>query len=300
MVQKKPALALLTTLFFVMVMSLLLTQSMKTLNKGVSHLEKTNFMLQSLIIQDDILKFLKSSPYIKQINDQVTLDMFIDTLSSVPLPPIDGLAVSFSAKSAANGLNINIIKDHKELQSLLIHYLATKYNLNDPQFLIDLILDSTKGEQDYYKTNIFYDYPNFYRDHIESNQHLKDLVGYYVAQRDDHTILKVPFEDIFTYQDNNSSYKMDMNYMDEEVWSILVPEKDMYNAIYDIGGVSKDDDLQSIGLTKERISFIKKFATYNNLKINIEVLLTKDDEEAIMSFDYDLNSSKGENFEFYI
>ena len=85
--QSKNAIALLVTVMFVIVITVAIGFGLKQVNIATQVIKKENFMYQSTLIVEDVLKILKTSPDINRLRDSnssAELNIFLSQAAFIP------------------------------------------------------------------------------------------------------------------------------------------------------------------------------------------------------------------------
>ena len=290
----KNAIALLLTLLFIMLITISITVGLKQVNKASSALENENFLFQSSIIVDDLLNLLKISPELDAIESADAFRILLTNLTILPLE-VPSAEVSIEVASARSKLNINHFTNEERLE-VLRNYLSR--NLVDVSFT-DILQDSMSGIKSdlSYKSTLFDQRPDLYRDYITSPEHLNELVDFYSNYYNDDSLEKIDMSGLFYFSDNKE-YKLDLNYLTPEVWDMLLAcgedkatqlSLGIYNSIEDIDLSTNEKSIVEVFDT----SF---FEPYVDIVINIK----KNDKTAKIRFEYDIKNKKGSNFVYDI
>ncbi len=304
---KRNAIALMVTLFFIMLISVVLGLSLQYLNKATSEIEKERFMLQTSVVLDDVLNILKKSAELDAIvedGSKETLKIFLSQASFIPLE-IEGMKIMISLKSARSKININNLLDANN--SLIVdraqsleRYLGY-YNVNSDY--INMIVDNmSKFKEDMsYNSAIFNENPDLFRDYISSKEHLERINSFYAQSYNENTLSKIDFDALFYYS-KESAYKVDANYANAEVWRLLTACDLQKARELSLGGGSYEQ-VEDLNLNEEeREALQSSFAlSYTpQYYLDVEVDISQDPLNAKIKFEYDMKTKKGSNFVYQI
>lgn len=301
--QKRSAIALMITLLFIVGITAALTLSLSYVNRSNQKIQESRFLIQCNSVVEDILKFLKESPDVKQIKDAESFNFLLLTAGMIPLE-YQSLRVFIEIKSARGKFNINSLATSQKLRDSFINYLA-RYNIADATYVTALLVDSTRGGMNdssvLYESDIFDEKMWLYRDKIASQKQLHEILDFYVKNRHDPAIYEVPWEDLVRFGDKNDT-KLDVNYMTSDVWQMCVPtlEVDAAEEMADHFAVfTKFGDL---GLAKEEYRDLKEIykGTFYEPIVEVNIDVEDRNSTAKIKFEYDLKKKKANNFEFHI
>jgi hypothetical protein len=303
--QSKNAIALLVTVMFVIVITVAIGFGLKQVNIATQVIKKENFMYQSTLIVEDVLKILKTSPDINNLSESNSSSSFSEFLSQAAFIPfeVSGLEIILKVSSArskfhpshfdTNDTNVN--EDRKEK---MIQYL-NNYGINSQY--IEILSDNFRGTQE---SRIFDEKPYLFRDYIASSAHLKEINDFYAKEYNDDSLSKINFDNLFyfTNDKNSSSYKIDLNYATIEAWEMMLGvTKDRAEEISLNGGSYDSPEAVKEILTvdeQENLNLFKK--SILELILFVEVEITQNGSSSKISFEYDIKTKKGSNFVYEI
>lgn len=136
--KSKHGIALMITLFFVMVITVAVGVGLKNVNDAKHEVRNENFMLQSTIVLNDIMNVLKNAPELNEINSSEEMEAFLETYS-MPVPLSSDILVDIKLESARAKFNINSLADKNNsigLQDVFVNYLNA--NMVNPQYFLIL------------------------------------------------------------------------------------------------------------------------------------------------------------------
>jgi hypothetical protein len=282
--QSRRGVALLITLFFIIAITAAVGVSLMNLKKSGEELHEARFLLQSGAIVEDVLALMREADKLGVVSDADSLNIFLLTAGFIPLE-LKELLVKIEITSAMGHVNINTLAASKDFQEALIKYMV-RFNVQDAYYMSDLLIDCMGGYKDVYKTNIFDEMPELYRERIVSKRHLEKVLDFYIRERHDNAVVKVP---------------CDANYITPALWQMYIPglEAERANELASgevVYNTLEDIDLSTevkTGLTKFNLSFFQPV-----VRMDIEIL--ENNSSAHVAFDYDLSTKKGRHFEFWI
>ena len=302
--KKRKAIALMITLFFVMLISIAVGYGLKITNKAKISSQKEKFLIQTNIIVDDVLMLFNNSRDISEIAQDgsgLTLNMFLSSSSFIPLKSA-GYDVIIKIKSARDRFNINNLKDNNG-------NIKTEKFKRFKNFLISreiqdvlgyMILDSiSKNKKDLqYVTDIFYQNPNLYRKYIASRQHFDKILRYYATSYNDNVFSKLNFDKLLIFKKTDT--RIDLNYANETVWELLLGcTKERAVELASMGGSYQS--LKDLNLSEDEKKNLEKFNTsFFEPILAVSLEISKDSFKAKIEFEYDLKTKRATNFVYKI
>ena len=293
---KRPAIALLITLFFVISVTAAVGVSIIQLRLSAKQVREGKCLIQSSMVLDDLLKLLKTTPVLDQVKDAESMQYFLQNASIIPVS-LENLNVKINIDSAMGRFNINTLSYFKPFQEALSGYMV-QYEISDVAYFQDLLIDCMSSKRSEYRTDIFDAMPWLYRERIVSMAHLEQIIDYYVLNRHDNNIRKIPWEQLVRFSPSRDR-KVDANYITPQLWQLLLPEITEGIAI-DLASneflYEKDGDLS---LADEELEKLEPFAlSYYLPRTLIEVDVKRNDQNVHVAFEYDLKLKKGGNFDY--
>ncbi len=294
--RRRPAIALLITLFFVISVTAAVGVSIIQLRLSAQQVREGKCLIQSSMILDDLLKLLKTTPLLDQVKDAQSMDYFLQNASIIPVA-LENLNVRINIDSAMGRFNINTLSYFKPFQEALSAYMV-QYDISDTEYFQDLLIDCMSGRKSEYRTDIFDAMPWLYRERIVSMTHLEQIIDHYVLSRHDNNIRKIPWEKLVRFAPSDDR-KIDANYITPQLWQLLLPEITESIAI-DLASnefvYERDEDLS---LADEEMMQLKPFElSYYLPRTLIEVDVKRNDQNVHVAFEYDLKLKKGGNFDY--
>ncbi|MEA3371128.1 MAG: hypothetical protein U9Q40_07295 [Campylobacterota bacterium] len=302
---KRSAIALMITLFFIMAISVVLGISLKQLKEATHEVENANFTLQTSVILDDVLTILKNSADLNAIykdGSKETLYIFLSEASLIPFE-IDGIKVLIELKSARTNLNINSLVDSNGTANIkrvkaLEEYLFN-YNVNSEY--VSMLVDSMSKVKDdmSYNSAIFNENTHLFRDYIASKEHLEEVNGFFTKSFNDNALDEIAFEKLFYYSKERDS-KVDLNYVNAELWRLLIACDELRAEELSLGGGSYEK-LEDLNLNEEEKMALEVFSvSFYEPFLDISVEINEGASAAKIRFEYDMKSKKGSNFVYDI
>jgi hypothetical protein len=175
-----------------------------------------------------------------------------------------------------------------------------RYNVQDALFMSDLLIDCMGGDKDIYRTGIFDEMPELYRGRIVSKRHFDKIVDFYIRERHDNAVTKLPWKDLIRFDDGNAT-TLDANYITPALWQMLIPGLEEERAIELSSGGGAYSSLEDIDLSPERKTDLATFnLSFYEPTVHLDIEIVENNSSANVAFDYDLTAKKGKHFEFGI
>ncbi len=298
--RSKKGIALLITLFFIMAITISIGVGLKQLKDASKSIEGENFLLQSNMILDDVLRILKNDKNLQEIAKDESGEAFSIFLSQASFIPFEssGIKVIMELKSARSKFNINAINTQNIF--FLKQYVGRYMVSGD---YIDILQDFTHGngnnqEQISYNSDIFYTKPELFRAYIVSKKHLDEINEFYTMTYHDNSLKNIQFKNIFYYS-NDADYKIDLNHATPDVWEMMLGcdklrAKELSSGVYEkLDDIVLNNDEKSIVSTKFKTSFFEPY-----LDVSVEII--QNSQSAKISFEYNMKTKKGYNFVYEI
>lgn len=290
--------ALLITLFFIIAITAAVGVSLMNLKKSGEELHEARFLLQSGAVVEDVLSLMSQADKLGTVNDAESLNIFLLTAGFIPLE-LKELLVKIEITSAMGRININTLAASQEFQQALIAYMV-RFNVQDAYYMSDLLIDCMDGYKNVYKTNIFDEMPELYRERIVSKRHLDKVINFYIRERHDNAVVKVPWEELVRFGDNNDT-AVDANYITPALWQMLIPNLEEERAIELASGEMTYKSINDIELSTEDKEKVDKFNLgFYHPTVHMDIEILENNSSAHVAFDYDLSTKKGKHFEFGI
>jgi len=317
MMQGKNAIALLITMFFIIAITVAIGIGLKQVNKAGAYVESEQLLLQSSMIFDDVLAMLKDSKELDYLLDDNNLsgDVFNSFLVGYSIPGIplgdSGVIMSVELNSARSKININSFVDNNESVEVLREYL-NYYMVNSAY--ADMILDATSGIKldDSYRTGLFYENPQLYRDYIVSDEQLEEINAFYMKTYGDNNLQKLNIPKLFYFGERKEEYKVDLNCATPEVLEMMLRDKNRALSLFPVVTYEEDESAMDVknlcsssvcnSLTKDEKEELKKYNATCKIQpyLDVVVEVMQKEQTAKISFEYDMKKKKGYNFVYEI
>ncbi|MGB5964816.1 MAG: hypothetical protein WBF77_04005 [Sulfurimonadaceae bacterium] len=290
--------ALLITLFFIIAITAAVGVSLMNLKKSGEELHEARFLLQSGAVVEDVLSLMREADKLGVVSDADSLSIFLLTAGFIPLE-LKELLVKIEITSAMGHVNINTLAASKELQQALIEYMV-RFNVQDANYMSDLLIDCMGGHKEVYKTNIFDEIPELYRERIVSKRHFEKVLDFYIRERHDNAVLKLPWDELVRFDDSNAT-AVDANFLTPALWQMYIPGLEEERAFELASGERTYNTLEDIDLSpEERVGLAKFNLSFYQPTVHMDIEILENNSSAHVAFDYDLSSKKGKHFEFGI
>jgi hypothetical protein len=211
---------------------------------------KEKFLYQCSLLLEDVLSILNSSKDLKMIAEgNNSIEEFNLFLSQVGIIPFNtqGIDILITIESGRKGINLNDFNDTKRLNMLRVY--CTRKGVNAQYG--DIIVDGMSGLKPFYnggyRTRVFEEYPQLFRDYIASKNQLQKLNDFYLKEYHDDAIYKLNTQALFYFpKDKNDTAKTDLNYASVEAWELMLGcEKERAQKLADEAGFYTSlEDLQ--------------------------------------------------------
>lgn len=303
--QNRNAIALIITVFFIMVITLALGVALKQVNDAGDEIHKQDFLLQTNIILEDVLKILNDSKELEAIAAESSGDALNIFLSQAAFIPFEhsGIEITLELKSARGLLNINAIMDEQgkidenQISSLIKYFQF--YGISSDY--VGALQDSMgKVKEDgYYNSELFVENPYLFRDYIASQKHLEMINHFYVNYNNDNSLNQIKFDELF-YFSKDTKTKIDLNYATAETWRLLIGCDEVRAEDLSFGGGSYAE-VNDLNLSVEEKVLLEYFDTsfYEPL-LDVRVEVREGDLSSKIRFEYDMKTKKGSNFVYEI
>ncbi len=292
----RSGIALLITVMFVIVITVAIGYGLKQVNSAATVVKQENFMYQSNIIVEDLLRILQTSPDIQAAVDTNSSEALFLLISQAAFIPFEshGLEMVLKIKSARSKFNPAEI-DAKNTDQIKL--FMNNYNINNQY--VDILRDNINGikEDNSYNSRIFDEYPSLFRDYIASNEHLKIINNFYTKEYNDNALSKIDWDNLFYYS-SDKNMSIDLNYATPKVWEMLTGVQKERAEVLSAGGgfYTKYKDL---GLNDTELENLKHFkVSFYEPILDVEVEIRQNSLLSNISFEYNIKTKKGSNFVF--
>ena len=297
--------ALLVTLFLVMLMSIVIGASLRTQEDAKETVEKERLLIQSGAIVEDVLRMLQNSPKLQAIVDDNTSLSLYSFLSSVSMIPFEseGYRVLVSLQSARGKLNINTFskattKREKQRRKRLLNFL-NGYGFDDDLYYY--ILDAEGGikEDGSYKSDLFFTEPELFRDYIASSKQMDQVLRIYAKKTGIDVFSKLDFDTIFLYG-IKEDVKLDLNYATPKVWELVAGvSKEKAIELSQNGGAY--ERVEDLGLSEDEKNILSLFDySFFEPVILVDIEIVKEKISQRIRFEYDIKKKKAGHFVYEI
>lgn len=304
--KNRNAIALIITVFFIMVITLALGVALKQVKDAGDEIHKQDFLLQTNMILEDVLNILNNSKELEVIAKETSgdaLNIFLSQASFIPFEH-SGTEITLELKSARGMLNVNaIVNDRGEISenrlSSLIEYFRL-YDVNSDY--IGVLQDSmskSKNIDSYYNSEIFTEHPYLFRDYITSQKHLEMVNKFYINYNNDNNLDKIKFDELLYFTKDNKT-KIDLNYATSEVWRLLLlcDEERAEELSFGGGSYATVSDLNLSNEESLRLAYFE--TSFYEPLLDVRVEIREGSLSSKIRFEYDMKTKKGSNFVYEI
>ncbi|MFK5937063.1 MAG: hypothetical protein QM497_01590 [Sulfurimonas sp.] len=294
--KSKPAIALLLTLVFIMLITVSLGVSLKYMKQSTQALNDENFMFQVTTVVDDFVNILKTSSELNEVTDSDALALFLAESSLLPFENQD-VRVMIEMKSARAKINPNTFDSPQKI-NLLQDFLVSKVINSE---YANMISDSINGikEDNVYNSDIFVEHPYLFRDYITSDKHLEKINKIYRIKYHEESLNNLDFSELF-YTNNDKNSTIDLNYATPLVWELMIG-CDEDRAITLNAGSGTYQSVEDLSLDEKEIVALSYFSTtYFSPILDVSINIDKNGERAFVRFEYNIKTKKGSNFVFEV
>jgi len=294
--KSKPAIALLLTLMFIMLITVSIAVSLKYVKNSTQTLKDENFMFEVTTVINDFVNILKTSSELNKVTDSDALALFLAESSLLPFESQD-MRVMIEMKSARAKINPNTFNTAQKINRLQNFLLSKTVN---PEYT-DMLSDSINGikEDNVYNSDIFVEYPSLFRDYIASDKQLEKLNQIYKIKYHEESLNNINFNELF-YTSNDKNSTIDLNYATPLVWELMIG-CDKERAMTLNAGSGTYQSLEDLSLDKKEIVALSYFSTsYFSPILDVSINIHKNGESAFVRFEYNIVTKKGSNFVFKV
>ncbi len=292
----KRAIALLITVFFIMLITLSVGVGLKYVNSGSKSMKSEQFTLQSSMVVDDVLKLLQTSEELSQIDSSDGLAIFLAESSFIPFES-NGVSIVIQISSARAKINPNTLLTKSRMKAFKNYLMLKMVNVEYGDILSDVI-GGIKEDMSY-NTDIFNKKPYLFRDYIVSDKHLLEINDSYMKTYHDSNLKNIDVEKLFhVSKDRNSS--LDLNYASSSAWELMLSCDESRAEILSVSGGAYAS-LEDLDLSEEEKVSLAKFQTsFFEPYVDVKIEISQKDSTANIRFEYDIKSKKGSNFVFEV
>ena len=296
MKHKHSGIALLITVMFVIVITVAIGYGLKQVNSAASVVKEENFMYQSNIIVEDLLRILQTSPEVQAAVDSNSSEGLFLLISQAAFIPFEShsLEMVLKIKSARAKFNPAMLDANNTDQ---VKLFMNNYNINNQY--VDILSDNIGKikEDNSYNSRIFDEHPYLFRDYIASSEHLRIINDFYTKEYSDNSLSKIDFDNLFYYS-SDRNISIDLNYATPEVWEMLTGvQKERAEVLTANGGFYST--YEELGLNDDELENLKRFKTsFYEPILDVEIEIRQNGLLSNIRFEYDIKTKKGSNFAF--
>lgn len=292
----KNAIALLITVFFIMLITVSLGVGLKQMKEGNKSMGNEQFIFQSRVIIEDVLKMLQTSKDLEKMTSAAKMRNFLLHFEYIWFEN-NGLEVSIKLSSARSKINPNTLNDKVQLDSFKEFLLKKGINTEYADFLLDAM--SGMKEDETYITDIFNQNPTLFREYISSQKHLKAIGDLYVNYFHDSNFKNFRAEEVF-YPSKDSNSSIDLNFASASTYEIILGCDEI--RAQELSESEKlIDSLLDLQLSDEEKLNIKKFKTsFFQAILDVNIELKYKGKRSKIRFEYNVKSKKGSHFVFEV
>lgn len=292
----KRGIALLTTVLFIMLITLSIGVGLKYLKQGNKSVYSEQRMMQTSSIASDVLSMMKISKGLQAVKTAEDLYVFLEYSEVLPFFS-DGTEVLVEIKSARAKINPNTLLDSNTSRAFEIFLSNKQIDIQYKYMLLDL-LNGIKNDAGY-NTDIFNEKPYLFRDYVSSLEHLSELTQLYEIRYRSDSLKKINLKELF-YITSGSDYKIDLNYVTPLTWEFLLGCS-QERALVLSQQETVFNTLEDLQLTLEEQSALKKFKfDFFQPYLAVKVKLFQGKYTSEIEFEYDITNKKGYNFVFKV
>jgi len=295
-VLSRRGIALLITVFFIMLITLSVGAGLKYINGASKSVQSEQFMFQSAMILDDVLKLLETSKELAAVDSPDELAIFLAESSFIPFQS-NGVSVVIEISSARDRVNPNTLITKSRLDAFKNYLMLKMVNMEYADMLSDVI-GGIKEDMSY-NTDVFNQKPYLFRDYIASSKHLDELNDSYLKRYHENSLQNIDTDKLFhVSKDKNSS--VDLNFATASAWELMLGcDENRAETLSSGGGTYATLDDLSLSET-EKISLDEFKTSFFEPYIYVKIEITQKDSTANIAFEYDIQSKRGSNFVFEV
>ena len=292
----KRAIALLITVFFIMLITLSVGVGLKYVNSGSKSMQSELFTLQSSMILDDVLKLLEASGELAQINSSDTLAIFLHESSFIPFES-NGVSIVIQISSARSRVNPNTLTTEPRLDAFKNYLMLKMVNMEYANMLADAM--SGIKEDMSYNTSIFNEKPYLFRSYISSKKHLAEINDSYMKTYHDSNLKNIDMQKLF-YISKDTNSTLDLNQANASAWELMLSCDESRAEVLSAsaGAYAALEDLSLSGT--ELVSLAKFKTSFFEPYVDVKIEISQKGSSAYIQFEYDIESKKGSNFVFEV
>ena len=292
----KKAIALLITVLFIMAITISVGVGLKYVKNASNSVNSEQYMLQSSVILNDVLKMLKSSSALEQINSSEGLALFLDESSFIPFQS-NGIKVLIEISSARAKINPNTLLDKAKIDAFKYFLLLKGVNTQYAYMLSD-VMGGVKEDMSY-NTDIFTHKPYLFRDYIVSQAHLLEINDAYIKKYHDNSLKNIDMQELF-YVCKDKNTTVDLNHATPLAWELMLGcDENRATVLSAYGGANTS--LDEFILSDEEKKALQIFQTsFYEPYIDVKLEIMQKNVSVNIRFEYNIKLKKGSNFVFEV
>ena len=292
----KKAIALLITVLFIMAITISVGVGLKYVKNASNSVNNEQYMLQSSVILNDVLKMLKNSSALEQINSSDGLALFLEESSFIPFQS-NGLKVLIEISSARAKINPNTLLDKAKIDAFKSFLILKGVNAQYAYMLSD-VMGGIKEDMSY-NTDIFTQKPTLFRDYIASQAHLLEINDAYIKKYHDNSLKNIDMQELF-YVSKDKNTTVDLNHATPLSWELMLGcDENRATVLSANGGGS--NSLDEFILSNEEKKALKKFQTsFYEPYLDVKLEIMQKNVSVNIRFEYNIKLKKGSNFVFEV
>ena len=288
----KKGIALLITIGFITVLTLLIGYMFLFSETIFKKVQKSDFPNQRVIIFDDIKSIMDTNA--KNVKDYDDLSNFL-----YKIPPLvdkkNQLFLSVSMIPLSNKIDLNSVLVNKKVNKASVDFIrqiSETYNVLDSHFLISLILDTIDTDDISREalSEISREDVKFSNGRIIDIEHFQKILEYYDKIVDDKSVFKIPWEKLI-YLGSGKSDLLDCDRLSKELVNVLGLDLDGYE------GCSSVNETQNIKISQKYN--LKRFKKGKNYFIFVKIGYKIGKIADTMVFTYNINGGEVTNFDTF-
>ncbi len=288
----KKGIALLITIGFITVLTLLIGYMFSFSEAIFKKAQKSDLPNQRVIIFDDIKSIIDKNA--KKVKDYADLANFF---SKIPLivDKRSQLFLSVSMTPLSNKMDLNSVYVGKKANKASLDFIrriSETYNILDSHFLISLILDTidTDNVSRDALSEISREDVKFSNGRIVDMEHFREILEYYDKIVDDKNVFRIPWEKLI-YFGSGKSDLIDCDRLSEEFIKVLGLDLDEY------GGCESANEAQDVKIFKKYN--LKRFKKGKNYFIFAKIIYKIGEIVDTMTFIYNVNNGEVTDFDTF-
>ncbi len=292
----KKAIALLITVLFIMAITISVGLGLKYVKNASNSVNSEQYMLQSSVVVNDVLKMLKNSAALDQINSADGLALFLEESSFIPFQS-NGIKVLIEISSARAKINPNTLLDQDRLNAFKSFLITNRVNPEYASMLSD-VMSGIKEDMSY-NTDIFTKKPYLFRDYIASQEHLLEINDAYIKKYHDNSLKNIDMQELF-YISKDKNTTIDLKHATPLAWELMLGCDENRATLLSANGVAINS-LDELALSDEEKKALQIFQTsFYEPYIDVKLEIIQKDVSVNIRFEYNIKLKKGSNFVFEV